>query len=605
MRPADRPRAREGIVVRPVARLLLSAVLGGAAIFTGSPVTAATGYTVTDVGTLGGEWSDAQGINEAGDIAGTASRSTAGSAAYRWKGGLMTGINSFGGLSSQGLAISDDGWVVGSAQRSDSWSEAMWWAGADPHPMGTLGGPWSEAYAINDAHQIVGRSADATGQVEAFLWEAGTMYALGSLGPNTFSDAYGINNSGVIVGESGTADGFTHAFKVVDGIMIDLGTPSPNFAGSFARDINDAGTIVGGVWVENSYAVHPFVLTADGAWDVVTEITGFAEGINEDGAVVGNFFGSHPERAFVYENGVVTDLNTLIPAGSGWELSVAYDINDRGQIVGVGSRDGTPRGFLLNPASLAADLGVSLTAAPDPALAGTPVTFVATVTNDGPSDASSVELEVSLPVNHTAISCSADGGGVCSGTGATRTVTFPGLAAGADVEATFVVGSPASAADGASYGATATVDAPEADPSGANNSASASVTISNSADLALTGSANRDKVKKGQVVRYSFVANNGGPGAADRARFEFDADAGLDVLSVTGNGCVITGNSVDCELGTMTAGAATSITIDALATGGGSADLVSLASVRASTYDPDATDNDVSIAVRTVGPRGR
>jgi hypothetical protein len=115
MHPADRPRAREGIVVRPVARLLLSAVLGGAAIFIGSPVTAATGYTVTDVGTLGGEWSDAQGINEAGDIAGTASRSTAGSAAYRWKGGLMTAINSFGGLSSQGLAISDDGWVVGSA----------------------------------------------------------------------------------------------------------------------------------------------------------------------------------------------------------------------------------------------------------------------------------------------------------------------------------------------------------------------------------------------------------------------------------------------------------------------------------------------------------
>jgi hypothetical protein len=36
----------------------------------------------------------------------------------------------------------------------------------------------------------------------------------------------------------------------------------------------------------------------------------------------------------------MTDLNTLIPANSGWELMYATDINNSGQIVGYGIRDG-------------------------------------------------------------------------------------------------------------------------------------------------------------------------------------------------------------------------------------------------------------------------
>jgi hypothetical protein len=42
-------------------------------------------------------------------------------------------------------------------------------------------------------------------------------------------------------------------------------------------------------------------------------------------------------------------LNDLIPPSSGWVLEYAYDVNDFGQIVGAGSLDGQPRGFLLTP----------------------------------------------------------------------------------------------------------------------------------------------------------------------------------------------------------------------------------------------------------------
>lgn len=587
-------------------RLLYSVVLVSAATIVGSPAAAATGYTITDLGTLGGDWTRARGINDAGDIAGTSALSTAGSHAFRWKGGIMTGIGSVGGLSSDGLGISDDGWVVGSAQRSDSWPEAFWWAGTDPHPIGTLGGLWSEAYAINDSHQIVGRSLDTTGQVEAFLWEGGTMEALGSLGPNTFSDAYGINDDGVVVGESGTADGPVHAFSYFDGVMTDLGTPSPNFAGSFARDINNAGTIVGGVWVEGSpYTVHPFIRTADGSWDVVTEIVGYAEAVNENGAIVGSHFDNHPERAFLYQGGVFTDLNSVIPTTEGWELSVAYDINDRGQIVGEGFHNDAPRGFLLDATRIAADLGVSLAASPDPVLAGTPVTFVATVTNGGPVDATSVELDVSLPVNHTSIACSADAGGVCSGTGSNRTVTFATLASGADAHATFTVGTPASAADGAPYGATASVDAAEPDPGPVNDTDSASVTISNAADLTVSASQSLDKAKTGQIVRQTFVVRNLGPGSAGSVVLDEVVPVGLEVVGTTPSAaCNSTVEGVHCDLGTLASGASRTVTVDVRVTLGG-ARLVSTATVSSANHDPVGANDSASLEVRTTGPRGR
>lgn len=68
--------------------------------------------------------------------------------------------------------------------------------------------------------------------------------------------------------------------------------------------------------------------------------------INDSGQVVGDSDG----YAFLYDGGNMIDLNTLLPTGSGWELSVAYGINDSGQIVGQGSNiNGDTRAFLMTP----------------------------------------------------------------------------------------------------------------------------------------------------------------------------------------------------------------------------------------------------------------
>jgi len=53
-------------------------------------------------------------------------------------------------------------------------------------------------------------------------------------------------------------------------------------------------------------------------------------------------------RAFIWQNGVVTDLNTLI-SDPGWVLTIATGINDGGQITGTGTFGGARHAFLLTP----------------------------------------------------------------------------------------------------------------------------------------------------------------------------------------------------------------------------------------------------------------
>jgi probable HAF family extracellular repeat protein len=59
---------------------------------------------------------------------------------------------------------------------------------------------------------------------------------------------------------------------------------------------------------------------------------------------------THAFHAQGAPGGSLQNLNQLLPAGSGWELLEATDINDAGQIVGYGRFQGRIRAFLLTPA---------------------------------------------------------------------------------------------------------------------------------------------------------------------------------------------------------------------------------------------------------------
>jgi hypothetical protein len=57
-------------------------------------------------------------------------------------------------------------------------------------------------------------------------------------------------------------------------------------------------------------------------------------------------FGQH---GFLFERGVMTDLNSLIDPALGWDLQWVFDINDTGQVAGYGVLDGKFRAFVMTP----------------------------------------------------------------------------------------------------------------------------------------------------------------------------------------------------------------------------------------------------------------
>jgi probable HAF family extracellular repeat protein len=102
---------------------------------------------------------------------------------------------------------------------------------------------------------------------------------------------------------------------------------------------------------------HAFIWTKSGGMTDMGTLPGdsfsIAWGINEQGQVVGQSIdASGSSRAFLWQNGVMTDLNTLVAAGP---LSLVYanDINDSGEIAGGASNSttGDSPAFLAVPLS--------------------------------------------------------------------------------------------------------------------------------------------------------------------------------------------------------------------------------------------------------------
>lgn len=252
---------------------------------------------IQDLGTLGGPSSVALGINDAGQIVGT-SDSNAGPRAFLWTLGGMQNLGTLGGFFSEALAINDAGQVVGysSTPAGTNVRHAFLWSpGGGMQDLGTLGGAQSEAWAINNSGQVVGWSQTAgNATVRAFLWTSGGgMQDLGTLGGNT-SEAFGINNAGQVVGRSQTAGNLsTHAFLLTPGgVMQDLGTLGGAF--SQARDINDAGHVVGVSETPGNATVRAFLWTSAGGMQDLAAITGLnssqAVKINANQQVTGGRF---------------------------------------------------------------------------------------------------------------------------------------------------------------------------------------------------------------------------------------------------------------------------------------------------------------------------
>ncbi|MCX5674050.1 MAG: PEP-CTERM sorting domain-containing protein [Planctomycetota bacterium] len=264
-----------------------------------------SGGTFTDLLTLGGAVTNGYAVNASGQVVGASAKGVV-LHAFRWAGGTMTDLGALGGDArpSEACAINGSGAVVGASYNNDDLERAFLHDGS-MHDLGTLGGDYSRAYGINTAGKIVGWAEDANLRARAFLYSAGQMNPLGTLGGTT-SEARAINDSDKVAGFSATSQGRTHAF-LYDGALHDLSTLGG--LNSEAWGINSAGDVVGRAQISG------------GAW-----------------------------RAFLYTGSAMTDLNTLLPSGSGWTLDYAWGIDDRGTIVGEGlNPTGQRHTYLLTP----------------------------------------------------------------------------------------------------------------------------------------------------------------------------------------------------------------------------------------------------------------
>jgi probable HAF family extracellular repeat protein len=214
--------------------------------------------------------------------------------------------------------------------------------------LGTLGGPVSFGQDVNEHGQVVGFSFvdsvtnPVTGQPtqHPFLWDHGQMIDIGlggSLGGSGF-----INNRGQAIGDSFTpGDTEDHAFLWSGGKSHDLGILGGST--SLPTGLTEAGHVSGVSWLPNDMGLHAVLWKDDAIHDLgVVDDDGcsWAWALNSSDQVVGISVPScdlsQAPRAFLWEKGMMVDLNALVPPDSTLHLVYAMAINDAGVIAGIG-----------------------------------------------------------------------------------------------------------------------------------------------------------------------------------------------------------------------------------------------------------------------------
>jgi probable HAF family extracellular repeat protein len=311
--------------------------------------------------------------------------------AFRWQRGIRSDLGVLpGGASSQGNWVSSNGLIAGISQNGEidplvpGFPEfrAVLWRNREIIDLGTIGGGYeSIATSVNSRGQVVGFATNTIPdpdsmfglgfQTRAFLWQDGAMQDLGTLGTGTNAMAMLINEKGQIAGNSYTSaepsslcaeEGLgsltTGTFLWNQGSLLDLG----NFGGSctFASDLNNRGQVVGGSRLAGDLEQHPFLWNGKKLIDLGTfgGSLGTAIALNDAGDTVGwaTYPGDEVLHAALWRHGKMEDLGAL----AGDAFTQGFDINERGQVVGISTNDfldlSQYRAFLWQPGGSMLDL---------------------------------------------------------------------------------------------------------------------------------------------------------------------------------------------------------------------------------------------------------
>ncbi len=291
-------------------------------------------------------------INSLGQVAGWANSAT-GQQAVFYDGASMSSISAPSG-NSFAYGVNNSGQIVGNYD--DGQSHGFLYAGGSGS---TLPSASLSASAINNSGQIVG-SGTVNGDTHAYLYNGGTVTDLNTGAAGSGSRATAISSNGLVAGARWDSEfGESHAFTYANGTVTDLSSVVAGF--SVATGINSSGQVIltvdqGNPDSRTSYVYANGVATDLGSFGLST----YAQGINSAGLVVGfadNFDWQYRQAGFVWQDGVMTDLNQLINPGEGWTILSAAAVNDNNQIAAFGCRNGGDCQALL----------LSVSAVPEPA----------------------------------------------------------------------------------------------------------------------------------------------------------------------------------------------------------------------------------------------
>jgi probable HAF family extracellular repeat protein len=239
---------------------------------------------------------------------------------FIWKDGRMKALPTLGGENGFGAAINNNGQAVGWAETTFQdptcvspqvlqFLAVIWEPNGEVKPLAPYPGDSdTAATAINDSGQVAGISGacdvavGATSAKNAVMWENGKVINIGNFGSAGWNTPTSINRRGDVVG----------FMNVLPDTYTD-GQLNPNFTAF--------------LWTKEGGLVNLGTLEGDkysSAW-----------GINDVGQVVGQSYGGpNGPRAFIYQDGKMTNLNEMLPTGSTLSLLIGQDINDAGVITG-------------------------------------------------------------------------------------------------------------------------------------------------------------------------------------------------------------------------------------------------------------------------------
>lgn len=344
-------------------------------------------YTIADLGTLGGTFSESVGVSSQGDVSGYST--LPGDSiihAYYWHNSHMTDLGTLGGPNSfapeegnpnergRVAGMSDTSaydpyydnfcGIVDFEQTSPYICSPFVWEHGKMMALPTLSGPNAAAIGINSRGASVGISETTYGPCGSMpfyflgvIWlpQRGEMEKLLPLSGDDASSATAINDKDEAVGTSGTcANGPIEAVLWRRGAPINLGTLGGALF-NIAFGVNNRSEVVGQSDLYGDYNHHAFLWRKGKMTDLGSIAglpTSIALGINNNGQIVG--FSQQAQSAiagWIWQNGTMTNLNTLIPPSSPLYIFEALEINGRGQVVGQGynSVTGQIHAFLATP----------------------------------------------------------------------------------------------------------------------------------------------------------------------------------------------------------------------------------------------------------------